>query len=235
MTWHPDIPESYRNKIVTGDARELAKHIPDESIDLIFTDPVYDRIEDYEWLAELSMRVLTSTGSLLCWSNGKWHYQNTKWLENAGMNYRWTFNHINQDTSAFLNGKIIAKSNRVIWMDLNAKAKMIDYCPDGYATYGSRTTIPRVFFKWYKSAPYTLMLLRAFAPASAVILDVFCGSGTIPSCSRQRRLNYIAFEIDPDAAELARWRVSNTQPPLFVLEPEQLSFEEELCELPAQQ
>lgn len=44
-----DTPE---NGIYTGDARELAKAIPDESVDLIFTDPVYDRIEDYRWLAE---------------------------------------------------------------------------------------------------------------------------------------------------------------------------------------
>jgi DNA modification methylase len=33
--------------IYTGDARELSRAIPDESVDLIFTDPVYDRIEDY--------------------------------------------------------------------------------------------------------------------------------------------------------------------------------------------
>ena len=41
MTWHPDIPLEYRNQIVTGDARELAKRIPDESIDLIFTSPPF--------------------------------------------------------------------------------------------------------------------------------------------------------------------------------------------------
>ena len=39
------------DRIITGDARELAKAIPDESVDLIFTDPVYDRIDDYRWLA----------------------------------------------------------------------------------------------------------------------------------------------------------------------------------------
>ena len=65
MTWHPDIPEEYRNKIVTGDARVLAERIPDESIDLIFTDPVYDRIDDYRWLAETAARVLRNNGSLL--------------------------------------------------------------------------------------------------------------------------------------------------------------------------
>ena len=68
MTWHPDIPQEYRNQIVTGDARELAKRIPDESIDLIFTDPVYDRIEDYEWLAETAARVLKPDRACLVWT-----------------------------------------------------------------------------------------------------------------------------------------------------------------------
>jgi hypothetical protein len=40
------------NGIYCGDARELAKAIPDESVDLIFTDPIYDRIDDYRWLRE---------------------------------------------------------------------------------------------------------------------------------------------------------------------------------------
>jgi hypothetical protein len=35
---------------------------------------------------------------------------------------------------------------------------------------------------------------------------------------------YLAFEIDPSTAEMARERVRNTQPPLFVPEAEQLTF-----------
>ena len=36
---------------------------------------------------------------------------------------------------------------------------------------------------------------------------------------------YLAFEIDPDTAEMARERVRMTQPPLFVPEPQQLELE----------
>jgi len=59
------MPLEYRNEIVTGDARELAQRIPDASVDLIFTDPVYDRIKDYEWLGKTAARVLRPGGSLL--------------------------------------------------------------------------------------------------------------------------------------------------------------------------
>ena len=47
------------DRIITGDARELAKAIPDESVDLIFTDPPYPRefLPLYGWLAETAARV----------------------------------------------------------------------------------------------------------------------------------------------------------------------------------
>ena len=54
--------------IVTGDARELAQALPDESIDLIFTDPVYWQIDDYAWLAELAARVLKPGGNVLAYA-----------------------------------------------------------------------------------------------------------------------------------------------------------------------
>jgi DNA modification methylase len=51
--------------ILTGDARELIKAIPDESVDLIFTDPVYQNVNDYRWLAEAAARILKTGGNLI--------------------------------------------------------------------------------------------------------------------------------------------------------------------------
>lgn len=54
-------------RIYTGDARELAKAIPDGSIDLIFTDPPYPRefLPLYGWLAETAAQVLKPDGFML--------------------------------------------------------------------------------------------------------------------------------------------------------------------------
>jgi len=41
MTWHPDMPDEYRNQIVTGDALQLWASIPDCSIDAVIIDPPY--------------------------------------------------------------------------------------------------------------------------------------------------------------------------------------------------
>lgn len=58
--------------IVLGDACELALDIPDESVDLIFTDPSY-RWKDlplYGWLAKMAARVLKPGGFCLAMAGG---------------------------------------------------------------------------------------------------------------------------------------------------------------------
>jgi len=54
-----------------------------------------------------------------------------------------------------------------------------------------------------------------------IVVDPFVGSGSVAMAAKMLGRRYLAFEIDPDMAETARERVRNTQPPLFVLEPEQ--------------
>jgi len=212
--WHPDIPQEYRNQIVTGDARRLAEAIPDESIDLIFTDPVYDRIEDYEWLAETAARVLKNTGALLCWSNGKWHRLNTNWLEQV-LVYRYDFASVHHAGGSPMYGKIIAKTNRLIWLDKNGESKLSGYIPDGHL---SKPWSGPKEFKWTKNPRLTELAIKSFP---GLVFDPFTGGGTVPAVCKMLQRNYIAFEIDPTTADLARERVRNTQPPLLVPQAEQ--------------
>lgn len=89
--WHTDTPIEYRDQIVTGDARVLAERIPDVSVDLIFTDPVYDRIEDYAWLAETAARVLKPDRAALVWCGIQWIRETMNALADGGLSIRWTF------------------------------------------------------------------------------------------------------------------------------------------------
>ena len=57
-------------QLYQGDFREVGQQIPDQSIDLIFTDPPYmdeDSLDLYRGLAELGNRVLKDGGSCLCY------------------------------------------------------------------------------------------------------------------------------------------------------------------------
>lgn len=215
-------PNDENQGVYTGDARQLAKAIPDESVDLIFTDPVYQNIEDYRWLAETAARVLKPYAPILVWSNGKWHRINADWLEAAGLTYRWDFGCVIATGPAPMNGKIIAKTNRLIWLDLNRQSKMLDYLADGYWS-GSWSKLYGEW-KWTKNPEFTLQAIRAFCNGG-VIFDPFAGQGTTPAVCKMMDRHWLGFEIDPDTAEQARQRIRETQPPLFVPEPQQLDFE----------
>jgi DNA modification methylase len=60
--------------------------------------------------------------------------------------------------------------------------------------------------------------------AGDIVLDPFMGSGTVAKVSKLQGRYCLGFEISDEYARFARERVRNTQPPLFVPEPEQLVF-----------
>jgi hypothetical protein len=77
-------------------------------------------------------------------------------------------------------------------------------------------------FKWNKNPDVVSNWMKSFTAEGQIILDPFTGGGTVPAVCKQLNRQYLAFEIDPPTADLARQRVANTQPPLPLVYPEQL-------------
>jgi adenine-specific DNA-methyltransferase len=67
------------------------------------------------------------------------------------------------------------------------------------------------------------IILCSSKPGDTVV-DMFCGSGVVPLACKRLGRRYLAFEIDADMVKNARNRVRDTNPPLFVVEPEQLKL-----------
>lgn len=212
------------NVVQHGDAREFAESIPPQSIDLIFTDPIYDRQEDYFWLACIALRILKPDGALLCWSNGKWHRKNADWLEDAGMKYRYDFACVHHAGSSPMNGKIISKTNRVLWFDISGTSKMNSYTVDGYLS--KPWGLEQKEHKWTKNPRFTQQMIVAFSPEGGMVADFFCGGGTIPAQSKASGRNFFACEIDAEAVRQARRRVANAayKPALPIIEDEQMDL-----------
>lgn len=197
------------NEVVTGDSRLLAKSIPDESVDVIFTDPIYQNQDDYLWLAETAKRILKPEGFLLCWSNGKWHRVNANWLESAGMVYRWDFACVKSGVhvTGFC-GKVAVAANRLIWLDKSHTSKMVSVLKDGFI--GITVKSMKTNHKWTKDPMFTTKAVLAFSREGQVVYDPFCGGGTILHAVKKTGRDFIASEIDPKSAELARSRIRQT-------------------------
>lgn len=218
MTWHPGIPEEYRNQIVTGDVRELATRIPDESIDLIFTDPPYLRefLWTYPMLAHLGARCLRNGGWLFAYGAGEHMPASLAGMEGHGLDYFWTFALLHKGGYPRMWHKTLMSGYKPIFAYTKGQPKRNHWMSTVHSD-----AMDKRFHRWGQGAGFAIKAIDMLTASNDVILDPFAGGGTFPAVCKMLGRNYIGFEIDPDTAEIARERIKNTQPPLFVMEPEQ--------------
>lgn len=212
------------NTIITGDARELAKAIPDESVDLIFTDPVYQNIDDYRWLAETAVRVLKQDTALLTFYGIGYAPQTMRSLVDGGLDFRWQMVHYMPGQNQRGAYRVFSNWKAMLWMEKGTKQPN-RHIRDLILDRSVRLLPSGANHWWTKSADTVAYYLTAFCERGTTIFDPFTGGGTVPAVCKMLGRNYLAFEIDPATAEMARERVAQTQPPLFVPQPEQEKME----------
>ena len=207
-----DTPE---NGIYTGDARLLSEAIPDESVDLIFTDPVYQNIDDYRWLAETANRILVNNGTLLACCGIRTLSETIDALRTR-LTYRW-----------LLGGFYIGLPRNYRWFPCVWACKGqgkglgrvwdMEPCPMGHRLPDADLAN----HPWRKPLDWIARRLEWWCPSYGIVLDPFGGGGVTAVAAKVLGRRYLAFEIDPDMAETTRERVRHTQMPLFTLEPQQ--------------
>jgi len=202
--------ETPENGIYTGDARELAQAIPDESVDLVFTDPVYQNIDDYRWLAETAARILKPDQACLVWCGKPLAAQCQVVMEQAGLDYVYTLDYVVTAKQYRLNYyHLFLWTTPCLWMQKGRSVPRV-WLPDTFISSSS----PSGNHKWNKNLGVIIKWLDAFCEPGAIVADFFTGGGTVPAVCKMLSRRYLAFEIEPDIAELARERVRTTQPPL---------------------
>jgi DNA methylase len=213
------------NQIVTGDCRDLAASIPDESIDVVFCDPPYLKadIESgvYGWLAETSKRVLKPDG--FCIS-----YCGTYWLARAilqmspHLEYFWEYRIAfrNGISAGIHYGRRTMPASTPLLVFRKGKAMPYHALMDIYRGAGA----DKSFHKWGQDAYSVQYFLDCFSLPGDVIWDPFCGGGTVPTVCKTLNRDFIAFEIDPAIADIARKRLEIVQPLLMPEEREQYTL-----------
>lgn len=220
--WHPDTPIEYRNEIVTGDARVLAERIPSESVDLIFTDPVYDRIEDYRWLAETAARVLRPGGNLLAYC-AHINLDDVLGALSSALRFRWLFVQRKLGLQGLVFGRgVYAGYIPLVWYGTE-QSMPVRWVNDVTATSPMGKAVNHL---WSKNPQGLKYWLSYFSDSDSVVWEPFAGGGSILDICRVLNRNYIAFEIDPATAARARERVANTQAmhPAFLVEQEAMAL-----------
>lgn len=216
MTFHPDIPMEYRDQIMCDDARALADAIPDASVDMIFTDPVYDRVEDYAWLAALPARILKPDRACLVWCSSVKQYEVQPAMR-AHLNFVLQLTYTKVAKAYKVWGyKTFLWTTPCLWFQRGGDHfhKGHDWLIDSILDYGnaiiSTATPPSKTYKWHKNPEAYVSWLKAFTQPGDVVYDPFAGSGSLPVECRRLNRHFIASEIDSAVASAAQARVQDT-------------------------
>lgn len=197
-----DIEESI--SILHGDFIEVCSAIPDDSVDLIFTDPPYDdaSVWMYEPLAEIAARVLKPGGSLITYA-GHHALPNVLNLMTPHLRFWWTLALHHNGMAARLPGK---------WVFVHWKP-MLWFVKEGrrdnefVADYIESHQPDKILHEWQQDMSEASYYIEHLTDPGDHILDPFCGSGT--TCLAALSLGRRATGIEKDEArmQLAKGRI----------------------------
>jgi len=188
--------------ILTGPASRLWERLADSSVDLFLTDPPYSHTQRYQELAELAAVKLKPGG--LCLAYCRQHYLPDV-LETMArhLTYHWTF-------AIRFGGPhrpIFPKQIQNTWQPVVAfsrgKARpgwIVDMLESG-----GREKSDHDHQKTLGDVEY---LIDKLTEPGALVVDPYCGSGTVPAACKMLGRKWLACEFDSGTARVARRRVA---------------------------
>lgn len=196
------------NQLHIGDHKVLARKIPDNSIDLIFTDPPYPHENEhvYPEMMDYAARILKPGGSLMTLCG---HYQLHRVIMAAlgyGLQYYWV-GWMRQPASTTLMGKrVVCTGKPMLWFTKGPRPNFVwGFWWDGYYQ-GVRE---KAFHEWQQSLGWGYHSMRNLTKPGDIVLDPFCGGGTIPCAAIALSRQWLSFELNPDTAAIANERINN--------------------------
>jgi site-specific DNA-methyltransferase (adenine-specific) len=203
--------------IQVGDSRELMTHVEDESVDFICTDPLYENMDDYEWLSREGMRVLKPDSACLAFCAIGSIPDVHDAMRRGGLTYRWRFI-VRPVFAKEFNGRLMVCTQECVWYE-KGRSKPLQSIFDfdmsiKKGSYIVKDKSARKVANWGKGHNVLSRYIATFCPPDGLVLDPFCGSGSVPMAARQMGRAWLAFEQDKDVAAQAMINIENTQAPL---------------------
>lgn len=188
-----------------GDAVELMKDIPDNSVDLIFADPPYPKkyLPLYYAMAEQGARILKDGGSLLTIAP---HYALPQIVSEFGkhLKYRWTMC-MWQANGAHPR---MAMGIEVLWKPILWYVKRAYPQGRGFVVDGFDNAPPdKKLHEWEQSLTWAEYLTK-FAKPGDTVLDPYMGAGTVGIPCAKNGINFIGIEVDETHFNTARTRLA---------------------------
>lgn len=224
--------EEFKNKIICGDCLEVMKDIPDNSIDLVITDPPYgmnyksnmdknnrfdyimndDNLDFFEPFIKESKRVLKENSciALFCRFDNYPYFYNI--VKRYGFNIKncliWEKNKalggLGDMESSFINNYEF-----ILFAMKGRKILFKDRFGRkfGLIKDGSINNPSKLLYPTQKPLFILRELIEITTDENDIVLDAFCGSGSTCLATKQKNRNYIGIDINIKARDIANKRL----------------------------
>lgn len=196
-------------KIFHGDAREVIKTLPDDSIDLVFTDPPYDKenLFTYDILADECPRVMSIGANLLTIVG---HHALPEVIKkfDEKLKYVWTIcmNQFTGPRAQLDLYKVSVTWKPILWYVKGHYKRRNKYLNDGIEITGKQGQF-KTLHKWQQDITWAVYYIERFTNEGDTVLDPFLGSGTILLVCKQLNRKGIGIEIDENYYKTAVDRI----------------------------
>ena len=181
-------------KVLLGDFRERGQEIPDNSINLILTDPPYgqDYLDLWEPLGELANRVLVPGGFLVTYTGNMYIPEYINGLS-KNLKYFWT-------CALKLHNRNLVTTKNIfnIWKPLLIFYKEPLHLPQNYLVdFIEGTGREKDLHPWQQSENELDVFIEQLSPVGGSVLDPMAGSGTTLAASLRLNRKAVGIEMNP--------------------------------------
>lgn len=192
------------SKVHLGDFRELMQSLPDNSVDLIFTDPPYDEkhIQDYGDLAKIAARVLKPNGSIIVYVG---HYALLKVgnLMSEHLTFWWPLVVKHSGNAARLPGKwVFVHYKPLLWFTKGGRRD------NRYVSDFIHSQQPKKdLHVWQQDLNEAMYCIEQLTEHGDLVVDPFCGSGTTSIAALELERDFWTCDIDIKSYEKTQGRL----------------------------
>jgi 16S rRNA G966 N2-methylase RsmD len=196
-----------RVKLILKDFKSTdTASIPDNSVDIIFTDPPDNKewVPNYEPLGLLAFRVLREGGSLLMTVG---HYalpQVLDYIKNSGLNYWWILAIKHDGVSKPLrHQQVYVMWRPLLWFVKGSRLRTSGSIKDLIESQPSDKGV----YRWDHSTVEAEHLISKLTRENDVVLDPLMGAGTTGIAALNLKRQFVGIEIDDDTFQIAEAKI----------------------------